>query len=252
MDHRIDGAEIDWTRFDAVLFDLDGVLTPTAQVHEHAWAELFRVHDFTSDDYLRYVDGKPRYDGVRSFLESRGIRLPEGSPDDPPGDGTICAMGNRKNAIFNELIERDGIEPYPGSVRLLDLLDSLGVRQAVVSSSKNAPTVLAAAGLDQRFAHVIDGSTAAAERLPGKPAPDIFLRGAEALGVAPDRTVVVEDAESGVEAGAAGGFALVLGVARADNAATLAERGAHVVVSDLAETIPDGHALSHGHPADSS
>lgn len=244
MDHRLDGAhgdstQIDWARFDAVLFDLDGVLTPTARVHEHAWAELFSAYDFTSDDYLRYVDGKPRYDGVRSFLASRGVRLPEGSPDDPPGDGTICAMGNRKNALFNEIIEREGIEPYPGSVELLDLLDALGVRQAVVSSSKNAPTVLAAAGLAQRFQHVIDGSTAAAEGLPGKPAPDMFLRGAEALGTTPDRTVVVEDAESGVEAGSAGGFALVLGVARVDNAAILAERGAHVVVADLADTLPD-------------
>ncbi len=243
MGHRTDGPEadtreIDWADFDAVLFDLDGVLTPTAEVHEHAWAELFRDFGFTSEDYLRYVDGKPRYDGVRSFLESRDVHLPEGSPDDPPGEGSICAMGNRKNDLFNEIIERDGIEAYPGSVALLDLLDGLGVRQAVVSSSKNAPTVLAAAGLAHRFEHVVDGSTAVAEALPGKPAPDMFLHAAELLGASPQRSVVVEDAESGVTAGAAGGFALVLGVARGDNAATLAERGAHVVVADLAETLP--------------
>lgn len=232
MVHRID-----WAGFDAVLLDLDGVITPTADVHEHAWAELFADFDFTGDDYLRYVDGKPRYDGVRSFLESRGVHLPEGHPDDPPGTDTVCAMGNRKNVVFNEIIERDGIEPYPGSVALLDVLDRLGIAQAVVSSSKNARPVLVAAGLGDRFEHVVDGVTAATEGLAGKPAPDMFLRGAELVGAAPARTAVVEDAVSGVAAGVAGGFALVLGVDRGGNADALAHHGAHLVVNDLAETI---------------
>lgn len=228
---------IDWAGFDGVLFDLDGVLTPTAGVHEHAWAELFQEYDFTPDDYLTYVDGKPRYDGVRSFLSSRGVELPEGSPDDPPGDDTICAMGNRKNVLFNEIIERDGITPYAGSVAVLDLLDEAGVPQAVVSSSKNARPVLEAAGLRHRFDHVVDGVTLVDESLAGKPAPAMFLRAAELLGVDPARTVVVEDAVSGVAAGRAGGFALVLGIDRGGNAAALAANGADVVVSDLADTL---------------
>lgn len=234
MDNRID-----WAGFDAVLLDLDGVITPTAEVHEHAWTELFADHDFTPDDYLRYVDGKPRYDGVRSFLSARGVELPEGHPDDPPGDGTICAMGNRKNVLFNEIVARDGIAPYPGTMAVLDVLDRLGVRQAVVSSSKNARPVLAAAGLAERFGHVVDGVTAVEEQLAGKPAPDMFLRGAELLGAAPDRCAVVEDAASGVAAGVAGGFALVLGVDRGGNAAALADNGAHLVVDDLSRTIPE-------------
>lgn len=232
MTHRID-----WAAFDAVLLDLDGVITPTAEVHEHAWAELFADYDFTADDYLRYVDGKPRYDGVRSFLESRDVTLPEGDPDDPPGDDTVCAMGNRKNVLFNEIIERDGISPYDGTIALLDVLDGLGIGQAVVSSSKNARPVLDAAGLGDRFTHVVDGVTAVDEALPGKPAPDMFLRGAELLGASPDRTAVVEDAASGVAAGRAGGFALVLGVDRGGNADALAANGAHLVVDDLAATL---------------
>jgi beta-phosphoglucomutase family hydrolase len=236
MVHRID-----WAGFDAVLLDLDGVITPTAEVHEHAWAELFADFDFTPDDYLRYVDGKPRYDGVRSFLESRGVELPEGDPSDPPGTDTICAMGNRKNVVFNEIIERDGITPYPGTIALLDLLDRHGVRQAVVSSSKNARPVLDAAGLGARFEHVVDGVTAADEGLAGKPAPDMFLRGAELLEADPDRSVVVEDAVSGVAAGVAGGFALVLGVDRGGNAHALESNGAHLVVTDLDETLDSDH-----------
>ena len=168
---------VDWTRFAAVLFDLDGVITPTATVHEHAWAELFAAYDFVRADYLTYIDGKPRYDGVRSFLESRNVHLPEGDPSDAPGDDTICAMGNRKNAVFNEIIERDGIEPYPGSVAVLDLLDGEGIDMAIVSSSKNARAVLIASGLIDRFEHIVDGVRAAEEHLAGKPAPDMFLRG---------------------------------------------------------------------------
>jgi beta-phosphoglucomutase family hydrolase len=229
---------VDWAAYDAVLFDLDGVLTPTAEVHEHAWAELFADYDFTSEDYLAYVDGKPRYDGVQSFLESRGVKLPWGSPDDPPGDDTVCAMGNRKNVVFNEVIERDGITPYPGSLDLLDLLDELGTKQAVVSSSKNARTVLSAGGLAHRFEHVVDGLTAVEADLAGKPAPDMFWHAARLLGADPSCSVVVEDAVSGVAAGRAGDFGLIVGVDRGGNATALVAHGADMVVGDLSETVP--------------
>jgi beta-phosphoglucomutase family hydrolase len=234
---------IDWSDFDAVLFDLDGVITPTAEVHERAWAELFRDYGFTQADYLTYVDGKPRYDGVRSFLHSKGVDLPEGNPSDAPGDDTVCAMGNKKNELFNDVLQRDGIAPYPGTVKLLDMLDRLGTRQAIVSSSKNARTVLEAAGMADRFDVIVDGLRAVDEQLPGKPAPDMFVRAAELVGTSPARSAVVEDAVSGVQAGRAGGFALVLGVDRGGHADTLRASGAHVVVPDLGVTIePDGDA----------
>ena len=230
---------VDWTRYDAVLFDLDGVVTPTASIHERAWAALFERWDFGSNDYLTYVDGKPRYDGVQSFLRSRGVDLPWGDPSDPPGDDTVCAMGNRKNDMFNEVLARDGIAPYPGTLAVLDLLDSLGTAQAIVSSSKNARVVLEAAGLAGRFPHVVDGVTAATLGLAGKPAPSMYLHGAALVGVGPQRTVVVEDASSGVAAGVARGFALVLGVDRGGNADALREAGADPVVSDLIDTLDD-------------
>ncbi len=240
-DERIDkhnqAIGVDWTAYDAVLFDLDGVITPTAEVHERAWAELFAAWDYTPDDYLRHIDGKPRYDGVRSFLASRQIVLPEGDPSDPAGEGSICALGNKKNEVFNTILEREGVTAYPGSLRLMDLLDGIGVRQAIVSSSKNARPVLAAAGLADRFPHVVDGVVAADEGLAGKPAPDMFLRGAELLGVGPADTVVVEDATSGVAAGVAGGFALVIGVDRGGNREALAGHGAAIVVDDLDELV---------------
>ncbi len=228
---------MDWSRHRAVLFDLDGVITPTASVHEHAWAELFAPWDFTPDDYLTYVDGKPRYDGVRSFLAARDVTLPEGTPDDPPGDDTVCAMGNRKNQVFNDILERDGVVAYPGTIEVLDHLDELGIPQAIVSSSKNARPVLRAAGLEDRFPHVVDGVTAVEEGLAGKPDPAMFLRGAELLAVDPAGAVVVEDASAGVAAGAAGPFAFVLGVDRGGNRASLLESGADEVVDDLAETL---------------
>jgi beta-phosphoglucomutase family hydrolase len=227
----------DWRDYDGVLFDLDGVITPTAEIHEHAWGELFAAYEFTQADYLEFVDGKPRYDGVRSFLASRDVSLPGGSPDDPPGDATVCAMGNRKNALFNEILERDGIAAYPGSAATLDLLETIGVESAIVSSSKNAVTVLHAARLDDRFDVVIDGIVAAERGLPGKPAPDSYLLGAELLGVDPARTVVVEDATSGVAAGAAGHFAVVIGVDRGAGADALLANGATFVVSDLDELL---------------
>jgi beta-phosphoglucomutase family hydrolase len=228
---------LNWSRYGGALFDLDGVITPTAEIHERAWTELFARWDFSEADYLEYVDGKPRYDGVKSFLDSRGVDLPWGSPDDPPGDDTICAMGNRKNDTFNEVLQRDGISPYPGTLAVLELLDEAAVKQAIVSSSKNARTVLEAAGLGDRFPVVVDGVMAAELRITGKPAPDMFETAAEHLGIRPNRCIVIEDATSGVKAGASGEFAFVLGVDRGGNRDALLDAGAHLVVSDLADTL---------------
>ncbi len=229
--------EFDWRAFEAVLFDLDGVITPTAEIHEHAWSELFADYDYTEADYLRYIDGKPRYDGVRSFLASRHVVLPDGEPTDPPGVDTVCALGNRKNELFNTILERDGIEPYPGSAATLDLLAEHDVAAAIVSSSKNARTVLDAAGLGERFDVVVDGTVAAEHHIAGKPAPDMFTYAAGRLGVAPHRAVVVEDAVSGVAAGAAGGFAVVIGVDRGAGVPALLAHGATFVVADLADLL---------------
>ena len=227
-------ATVTWSEHDAVLFDLDGVLTPTAEVHMRAWAEMFSAflgawHDpaadtspYTDADYFAHVDGKPRYDGVRDLLEARGIRLPEGDPGDPPDADTVCGLGNRKNDAFNVVLERDGVTPYPGSVALLDALRAQGMPLAVVSSSANAPAVLAAAGLSDRG-------------LAGKPAPATFVHAATECGATPQRSVVVEDAVSGVRAGAAGGFGLVIGVDRGAGAEVLTAAGAHLVVSDLGD-----------------
>jgi beta-phosphoglucomutase family hydrolase len=233
-----EGTAVDWARYRAVLFDLDGVITPTASVHERAWAELFEPWGFTGDDYLTHVDGKPRYDGVRAFLASRGVELPEGLPGDAPGEGSVTGLGNRKDVLFRTLLDRDGVEPYPGTMAVVEVLDRHAIPQAVVSSSRNARPVLAAAGLDGRFHPVVDGVTLDDEGLPGKPAPDMFLRAAELLGVAPADAVVVEDASSGVAAGVAGGFGLVLGVDRGANREALLAAGAHLVVEDLGETLP--------------
>lgn len=252
---------VDWTRLDAILFDLDGVLTPTAVIHERAWAEMFNgflsrraaatgepLAPFSADDYLAYVDGKPRFDGVRSFVESRGIELPEGSLDDPPGDDTVCALGNSKNAAFQHVLRSDGIAAYPGSLRFLDEAVAAGKAVAVVSSSRNAPEVLAAANLSDRFAVVIDGAVAAAEGLAGKPQPDTFVAAAGHLGVAVDRSVVVEDALSGVAAGRAGAFGAVVGVDRGAGHDALLAAGADVVVTDLVELLP----VSPSNPAPTS
>lgn len=228
---------VDWEAYRAVLFDLDGVVTPTADIHERAWAELFAPWGFGKRDYLDYVDGRPRYEGVATFLRARGVDLPWGDPSDPPGDDTICAMGNRKDAMFNEILAREGITPYPGTMRVLDRLDAADIPSAIVSSSKNARTVLRAAGIEQRFAAIVDGVTAAELQLTGKPDPAIFLHAAERLGTAPSKAVVVEDAISGVAAGRAGEFALVIGVDRGGNRQALAEAGADLVVDDLADTL---------------
>lgn len=228
---------------DAVLFDLDGVLTPTADVHMHAWAELFTsylpsdVKPYTDADYFAYIDGKPRYAGVRSLLESRGIELPEGTPEDSAGLETVCGLGNRKNIVFTGILERDGVTPYPGSVRLIDVLEAAGKDMAVVSSSRNARPVLKAAGLADRFEVIVDGIDAAELGLAGKPAPDTYRHAAEAFGVPMSRAAVVEDAESGVKAGAAGPFGLVVGVDRGVGHQVLLDLGADLVVDDLAELI---------------
>jgi beta-phosphoglucomutase family hydrolase len=236
---------MDWDDYDAALFDLDGVLTPTADVHMLAWRRMFTdyfaTHGVTPPyedaDYFASLDGKPRYDGVRSVLASRGIVLPDGTPEDPPGAQTVCGLGNAKNAMFDALLREEGVAPYPGSVALLDFLARKAVAVAVVSSSRNAPGVLAAAGIADRFAVVVDGAVAAERALPGKPRPDTFAFAAQLLGVPLDRAVVFEDALSGVEAGRAGPFGLVVGVDRGAGREALLAHGADVVVQDLAELV---------------
>lgn len=236
---------VGWARFDGVLFDLDGVITPTADVHRQAWSLVFDEffvssgsdRRFRGTDYERFVDGKPRYDGVRDFLASVSVGLPFGDVEDSPGSTTICAIGNRKNELFNQLLTESGIAPYAGSIALVDHLDTLGISMAIVSSSKNATTVLQAAGLSSRFPVVVDGVTAAKHGYPGKPAPDGFLFAAKQLGVEPARAVVVEDALVGVEAGRAGGFGLVVGVDRGAGSDALRRHGAQIVVEDLAELV---------------
>lgn len=233
--------------FAAYLFDLDGVLTPTADLHMLAWSQLFNTYlasrglgpEYTERDYFDYVDGKPRYEGVRSFLASRGIELPYGDPSDPADQETVCGLGNRKNAVFSAILEKDGVDPYPGSVKFLDALARTGAKVAVVSSSRNAPVVLAAAGLSDRFEVVVDGQVAASVGLPGKPAPDTYEYAASLLGVPVAEAVVVEDALSGVASGRAGKFGLVIGVDRGAGAAALLDAGADVVVTDLGELTDD-------------
>lgn len=235
----------------ALLFDLDGVLTRTATVHAAAWKEMFDAflreregasfRPFDMTDYERYVDGRPREDGTRSFLASRGgIHLPEGAPDDPPGTPTIHGLSNRKNELVLRKLADDGVEVYDGSVRYLRAARDAGLPTAVVSSSANTPQVLDAAGIADLFDARVDGHTATERGLAGKPAPDMFLAGAEALGVPPERTAVFEDALAGVEAGRAGGFGFVVGVDRVDQAAALKEHGADIVVRDLSELLPGG------------
>jgi beta-phosphoglucomutase family hydrolase len=229
-----------------VLLDLDGVITPTADLHMHAWREmftnLFTVHEvadpYTDDDYFRHLDGRKRYDGVASVLTSRGLELPWGDPTDPPEAETVCGVGNRKNDVFFALLERDGMAAYPGSLAVLDRLDAAHVPMAVVSSSKNARAVLDAAGLTARFPVIVDGVVAEQEGLGSKPAPDMFLDAAARLSVDPARSVVVEDALSGVAAGVAGHFGLVIGVDRGAGEAALRGAGADLVVTDLAELLP--------------
>jgi beta-phosphoglucomutase family hydrolase len=231
--------------FRAALFDLDGVVTPTADVHMAAWRSMFTAYfeehgvtpSYTDADYFAHVDGKPRYDGVRACLASRGVVLPEGLPDDDPAAPTICGLGNAKNAAFAAILREDGVTAYPASVELMDHLESVGAAMAIVSSSRNAADVLAAAGLADRFEVVVDGVEAMHRGLLGKPSPETYLYAAARLGIAASSCVVVEDAISGVAAGAAGDFGLVVGVDRGAGATELAEAGADIVVSDLAELV---------------
>ena len=244
LDRRIISPE----QFDAVIFDMDGVVTRTAHVHATAWKKMFdnylaerakRTGDdyqpFSVDkDYNRYVDGKPRYDGVRDFLESRGIRLPEGTSDDDPAHETIRGLGNRKNDYFQQALEEKGAKRYETTADLINQLRKAGIKTAIISASKNARAVLASAAAADLFDARVDGLDAEELGIPGKPAPDVFLAAARKLGATPRRSVVVEDAQSGVQAGRAGDFGLVIGVDRVNQAQELAKY-ADVVVKDLAE-----------------
>lgn len=230
----------------ACLFDLDGVLTDTASVHRAAWKATFDPilaargqSPFTDDDYARFVDGKPRADGVRDFLASRGIRLPEGDSADPPDAETVYGVGTRKNELLLAKIREDGVKVYEGSRRYLEAARDAGLRRAVVSSSANTPDVLRVTGLDELIEARVDGNTIIERKLPGKPAPDSFLAGAQLLGVDAAAAVVFEDATAGVQAGAAGHFGYVVGVNRLDarHAADLRSSGASVVVDDLADLL---------------
>ncbi|MER5455667.1 beta-phosphoglucomutase family hydrolase [Micromonospora sp. NPDC002389] len=239
----------------ACLFDLDGVLTQTARLHNVAWTETFdeflRRHAATTGepfrpfdpgpDYHRYVDGRPRLDGVRTFLASRGITLPEGTPEDPPGAQTVYGLGNRKNKLVLARMRSAGVDVYPGSVAYLKAVRDAGLRRAVVTASANGRDVLAVAGLESLLEARVDGLTARAEGLRGKPEPDTFLAGAKLLGVDPANAVVFEDALAGVAAGKAGGFGFVVGVDRAGQADELRKHGADVVVADLADLLAGRH-----------
>lgn len=240
------------SNFDAVIFDLDGVITDTAKVHAAAWKSMFDDYlrtratkcsedfcPFTLEDYRSYVDGKPRYDGVCSFLSSRGIQLTYGNPSDGPEKETVCGLGNRKDRIFANIITQNGVEVFESSVRLIRQLEISGIRCAVVSSSKNCRLLLQIAGIEDLFEARVDGIVSAELGLKGKPAPDIFLKCAELLKVSPERSVVVEDAISGVQAGRDGGFGLVIGVDRVGLCETLRKNGADVVVTDLSHVSPD-------------
>jgi beta-phosphoglucomutase family hydrolase len=236
-------------QFDAVLLDLDGVITDTASIHAAAWKQMFDAYlqkhaadgreQFRSfdivNDYQRYVDGKLRYDGVRDFLGSRNIRLPEGTPDDPPEAESVGGLGNRKDALVNKVISEEGVKPYEGSVRFIRRLRDRGFKMAVVTSSQNCAAVLKAAGLDSDLKVHVDGNVIHTKQLAGKPAPDAFLMAALLLGVEPKRAVVIEDAISGVQAGRNGNFGLVIGIARKANAEELQRQGADLVVRDLSD-----------------
>ena len=247
------------------LFDLDGVLTRTASVHARAWKEMFdeflreestrtgvTLPEFTPTDYERYVDGRPRRDGTRAFLASRGFELPEGTPDDPPGAPTVHGLSNKKNERVLHLLDEGGVEVFEGSVRYVRAVRAAGLRTAVVSSSANTAQVLAAAGIADLFEARIDGVVAAERGIPGKPAPDTFVAGAAELGLTVGDAAVFEDALAGVAAGKAGGFRFVVGVDRAGQAEELREQGADVVVGDLSELLDEPPGGSPDHAPDST
>ena len=236
----------------ACLFDMDGVITQTAKVHDAAWKEMFDgfLRDWSTAhnepfkpfdpvaDYDEYVDGKPRLEGTASFLESRGIKLPEGEESDPAGKQTVYGLSNQKNALVQQVIERDGVQPYEGSVRYVHAARQAGLRTAIVSSSANTAAVLKAAGVEDLFEVRVDHQVAEEHHLKGKPAPDTFLQAAKMLGADAANAVVYEDALAGVAAGRAGKFGFVIGVDRVGQADQLHAHGADVVVQDLAELLP--------------
>lgn len=238
---------------EACLFDLDGVLTQTAKVHAAAWKLMFDeylsgyaaaqgqafVEFDVQADYATYVDGKPRVDGTRSFLNSRGIRLPLGQPDDPPTAETLIGLGNRKNELVLKMIRDQGVQPYDGSVRYVHAVRDAKLRRAVVSSSTNCREVLASANLLDLFDVIVDGQVAERDHLDGKPSPDTFLAAAAAIGVPPTAAAVFEDALAGVEAGRRGGFGFVVGVDRIGQADALQNHGASIVVEDLSELLTE-------------
>jgi trehalose 6-phosphate phosphatase len=246
---------------DAVVFDTDGVLTDTASVHAAAWKRLFDEYlalrtsrgqepfrPYEQADYLRSIDGRPRYDGVAGFLASRGLQLPWGDPDDPPDRETVCGLGNAKDRFFVAHLGEHGADPFPTSVAFVRKLRERGLRTAVVSASRNMVAVLESVGLRELFDAEVDGIEAARLGLPGKPDPALFLEAARRLGVTPDRAAVVEDALAGVEAGRRGRFAVVVGVDRGGQAAALAEHGADVVVTDLGDLVLEGTGAAQGGP----
>jgi beta-phosphoglucomutase family hydrolase len=236
--------------FRAAIFDMDGVVTKTASVHSLAWENMFNEYlrfrernhgepfrQFThARDYLPYVDGRPRYKGVETFLQSRGIHIPFGTPEDEPQKETICGLGNRKNDFFNRLVEENGVGLYDSTLKLIEELRVQGVKVGLATSSKNGDYVLKKAGIFHLFDTRVDGVVSARLGLRGKPEPDIFTTACANLGATPARSIVIEDAVSGVQAGAKGEFALVIGIARENNARELKANGADVVVRDLAET----------------
>lgn len=241
---------------DAVIFDLDGVLTDTAEAHFRSWKETFDrfledrageegtpFEPFTRNDYRRHVAGKARYEGARDFFRARGIDLPFGDPEDPPGADSVCALGNRKNERYRRRLETGGLEAYASSVELVRRLRAEGVRTAVVTSSRNGPAVVEASGIGELFDAVVDGTDLADDpSLTGKPAPDLFLEGARRVEGRPGRSVVVEDSAAGVEAGRRGEFGLVIGVARGRSGEDLERAGADLVVRDLgAVPVSSGH-----------
>jgi beta-phosphoglucomutase family hydrolase len=239
--------------YEAVIFDLDGVVTQTAKLHARCWkqafdeflkkhlaetGEPFKPFDLKKD-YQEYVDGKPRYDGVKCFLQSRHINLPFGDPNDPPAKETVCGLGNRKTVFFEEALKREGVEVYQGTVAWIRQLRSEGLKTALVSASKHCHIILQSAALTHLFDAQVDGNTAEELDLKGKPAPDTYLKAAELLQVEPQRTVVIEDALSGVEAGHRGRFGLVIGVDRKGDAEALLKHGADFVVEDLVELVTE-------------
>ena len=240
LSHRLDGAQ-------ACLFDLDGVLTPTAAIHQRAWGNLFTqvftkypgVKDYCEADYFALVDGKPRYDGVSAVLASREITVPQGNSSDPDTEETICGMGNLKDSLFLEELAGSHLEAYPGSLRFLTAAKTAGLKLAVVSSSKNAPLILTTVGIMDEFDVIIDGTLSDEIGLPGKPDPATYNEAAERLGIDPRKAIIVEDALSGVEAGRRGGFGWVVGVDRGVGTEALLDHGASIAVKDLYDLVEE-------------